>query len=86
MNVSKRDYEAMLLDWFKLTVNGTEVRIEEYYVLAVSGGEENWHAWVEIPLAALELKQGANTIVITTIASDATNVDYLAVVAPNAVN
>ncbi|MBR2965906.1 MAG: CotH kinase family protein [Clostridia bacterium] len=86
LNVSKRDYEAMLLDWFKLTVNGKDVQIEEYYVLAVSGGEENWHAWVEIPLAALELKQGANTIVITTIASDATNVDYLAVVAPNAVN
>ena len=42
---------------------------------AVSGVEEVWHTFISVKLAPVELKEGENTIVFTTISGS--NFDYI---------
>ena len=75
--VSKRSSERSFTSMFKVTVNGEDILIPSRSVPAISGSEEDWHTFISVKLAPIVLKEGTNTIVITTISGDATNFDYI---------
>ena len=75
--VSKRSGDRYLNNLFSVTVNGETVLIPNRLLPGISGSEEDWHTFVSIKLAPIELQEGENTIVFTTIASDAANFDYI---------
>lgn len=83
IGLSKREYEALLGGWFSLTVNGETVVVPARMVPA---GDGSWHDWTEVYMAAVQLKAGANTVVVATVSSDTTNVDYFNVYCKTPVN
>lgn len=68
-----RDFNAM----FSVTVNGETLLIPMREVPAISAGEEEWHTFISVKLAPIELSAGVNTITFTTISSNGTNFDYI---------
>ncbi len=83
--ISKRPTERHFTDMFSVTVNGETLLIPMRSIPAISGGEEDWHSFISIKLAPIELKEGENTIVFTTISSDATNFDYIEIYSAEAI-
>ena len=84
--VSKRTTERHFTDMFSVTVNGETILIPLRSVPAISGSEEDWHSFISIKLAPIELNAGKNTIVFTTISSDATNFDYIEIYSTEVIN
>ena len=74
--VSKLNYSAQFGNWFSVTVNGETLLFPARDVPAISGSEENWHTFIGIKLAPIELQAGENVIIFTTLV-DTTNFDYI---------
>ncbi|MBE7088259.1 MAG: hypothetical protein E7370_01860 [Clostridiales bacterium] len=74
VGLSKRNYDASFSSWFSVQVNGEKEDVGFCYVLA---GDDSWHDWTSVNIKKINLKKGANTIVLTTVSSETTNVDYI---------
>lgn len=79
IGLSRRSYEANLSSWFSLAVSGKAISI--YFLRTVPAGGD-WHDWTSVKMANIDLKAGANSIVISTVSGDATNVDYFEFISP----
>ena len=66
---------------FTITVNDEVLTTEDVTIPAGTGND--YHCWTTVDVAWSKLKQGSNTIVVTSTGS-ATNFDYLDVYVPNA--
>ena len=75
--ISKRNVTKEFSSLFSVTVNGKAVAIPMRYLPAISGGEEDWHSFISLMLTTIQLEAGENTIVFTTISSDAANFDFI---------
>ena len=75
--VSKRSTDRTFAEMFSVTINGEELLIPVRSIPKISDGEEEWHSFISIKLAPIQLHKGENTIVFTTISNDATNFDYI---------
>ncbi len=76
LGVSKRTSAADINTWFTVTVNGLSLYVPERIVPAISNGEEDWHTFISVKLAPVQLKVGENVIVVTT-QSVSSNFDYI---------
>ncbi len=76
LGVSKRTSAADINTWFTVTVNGVSLYVPERIVPAISNGEEDWHTFIAVKLAPVQLKAGDNVIVVTTQAVSS-NFDYI---------
>ena len=77
VGVSKRNVNRYISEFFSITVNGKVVSAFPNTLPAISGGEEDWHVFVSVRFADIELQAGANTIVFTVITTDGANFDYI---------
>lgn len=77
--LSQREEDRDIFDMFSLTVN--DVNIEgKSAILEGVGNEFNWHNWKEVLVCEIDLKEGENSIVLTT-SNSSTNFDYIALYA-----
>lgn len=76
VGLSKRAFEADFWDWFALFVNGEKMWFPPCPIEACKKGEEEWGAWTAVDLGYIHLQQGENKIVLNTVSSVATNLDY----------
>lgn len=76
VGLSKRASEATFAEWFTLTVNGTAPTVPMRLIGGCAAGEEEWYTFISVKIAPIPLKAGSNTIVLTVVASTATNVDF----------
>lgn len=81
IGLSKRSFEASLAGWFSLKLNNTEVSIPLLRIVPSTTGDE-WHDWTSVKMANVNLKKGSNTVVITTLSSNTTNIDYFEFISP----
>lgn len=65
--------------WWSFSVNGTPVNVtsDKY----VRGSNDN-HAWYSMPVGKCHLNAGSNTITLTTLMADKTNMDYIELQCP----
>lgn len=75
--ISKRISARPVSEMFSVTVNGETVFLSSTILPAISDGEDDWHTFVSARIATIELSEGKNTIIFTTISSDATNFDFI---------
>jgi hypothetical protein len=74
--VAKRSFTIDFSNMFRVTVNGKEIVISNATIPQISNGEEDYHCFISLKLAAIELQEGENIIEITAKQS-ATNLDYI---------
>lgn len=86
VGLSKRSSNRTVSNLFSLTVNGESAETISNVLPAISAGEEEWHTFVSIRFATVDLKEGENTLVFTTISSDATNFDYIEIYSETELN
>ena len=77
IGISKRNSSRYVSDMFSLSVNGNAILMDSKLLPAISQGEEDWHTFISLRIATIQLFKGENTIVFNTISSDATNFDFI---------
>ena len=77
VGISKRSSSRYVSDMFSLTVNEKMVLMNPKLVPVISQGEDDWHTFISLRIATIQLFKGENTIVFNTISSDATNFDFI---------
>ena len=77
IGISKRSTSRYVSDMFSLTVNGQTIFMNPKLLPAISSGEDDWHTFVGLRIATIQLTKGENTIIFNTISSDATNFDFI---------
>ena len=77
IGISKRSSSRYVSDMFSLSVNGNAILMDSKLLPAISPGEEDWHTFISLRIATIQLFKGENTIVFNTISSDATNFDFI---------
>ena len=75
--LSKRTYDKEFSSMFSVSVNGKTIFVPTRYLPAISGSEEDWHCFYSLLLTTIELNEGENTIVFTTVTGDTANFDYI---------
>lgn len=76
LSISKYEVSGDFSSWFRIIVNGAPVPVPLCPIPAVSNGEKPYLTFIEVPLAAVTLKEGENVISIVAV-KNTTNVDYL---------
>ena len=71
-----REWEMIVKDVLTLTVNGEEVEISPNVICPIFSGKNKWFDWTEIEIAAINLKEGDNNIVIEKKAGLGDGVGY----------
>ena len=77
VGISKRSSSRYVSDMFSLSVNGNAILMDSKLLPAISQGDEDWHTFISLRIATIQLFKGENTIVFNTISSDATNFDFI---------
>ncbi len=62
--------------WFDFRVNGEDFVLPAREVPALAAGEEEWHTFIDVKLAPIELVKGENTISFTAF-GDTASFDYI---------
>jgi hypothetical protein len=75
-SVSKRSSQGEFGSWFSVMINEESLLLPIRNIPAISNGEEEWHTFVSIKLAPVQLKAGKNIITFTA-GSESSNFDYI---------